>query len=769
MRVTILTDSPFITTGYRDQAIKIAKYLISKGHEVHWLANGHTGKTLDFIRLEDGTELNCKIYGQKAPYFQDILSHHLKKTKSDILLIILDTFMLHGDPNNPSNGWFLKIDHSPAKAIFWYPSDGGAGMPTGCDLILKKCEMAVAYSKFAQKQVKDYYGMDTPYIPLGTEPERFYKLPEVDREKLKERWGLKDKFVIGSVFRNQPRKFPDRMIKTMYAFKKIAEKVPNAIMLLHTDPNDPARPTNLFNLIKRFNLENKVIFTGMNAMNSFDWNKMNDVYNLMDVFFLSTCYTPETLVQTINGIKKIKDIKEEDLVLTHDGTYQKVNKLFKYKYKGNIRKIKPTYSKEFKCTPNHRFLVLKNDKPKDSYRKKKLKNNPKLEWVPAEFIRKGDYLVYPRNKIIKDMNYTEEQMRLFGYYIAEGCIKQKRNKEQGIAFSINTKEEDLTKDILYLMKKYYKINGKVYDYDRNRRVIEFYSVKVGKQFKNMFKSGAKNKDMPTEFMFLPFTKQEQLIKGLWLGDGCFYYNKNKNATEIEYQTVSEKLGWRIFNLLIRLGYIPSFKEQKRQSMVYSIKMADRQKWKFAKIFNYKLKEKNIGNQIGWVDENYAYMPVISNIKEEYEGFIYDLNVDVNHTYVTSIAGHNSGEGWGIPFVEAMSAEVPVVATDYTTTQEIVKDHNAGFGAKLVGTKELNMFEMDMKQYDLEVSNGTLTGSWEVERGFCDVEDAAEKIYKLAQDPELRKEMGRNGRKAVLEEYDQKIVNEKWLKLMQSLI
>jgi hypothetical protein len=173
------------------------------------LANGHIGKTIDYAKLEDGTEIKSKTYGRIGhQYFADIISDHLKKTKSDILLIILDTFMFHGDPNNPQNGWFLKIDHNPAKAIFWYPSDGGGGMPTGCELILKKCDCVVAYSKFAQQQVKDYYGLETEFIPLSTESKRFYRYPEEQREALKKAWGLQGKYIVGSVFRNQPRKFP---------------------------------------------------------------------------------------------------------------------------------------------------------------------------------------------------------------------------------------------------------------------------------------------------------------------------------------------------------------------------------------------------------------------------------------------------------------------------------------------------------------------------------------------------------------------------------
>jgi len=60
--------------------------------------------------------------------------HHWVNQTSPLLNfdILLDTFMLF--PH------LLNKDLSPAKTIFWYPSDGGAGMPKGCESILKKVD-----------------------------------------------------------------------------------------------------------------------------------------------------------------------------------------------------------------------------------------------------------------------------------------------------------------------------------------------------------------------------------------------------------------------------------------------------------------------------------------------------------------------------------------------------------------------------------------------------------------------------------------------------
>lgn len=410
MRITILSDSPFLPTGYSNQAKQLARYLKDKGHEIDWLANGYSGADISYAKLEDGTIFDWKIKGHLVQdYFRSIISNHLKKNRTDIFFILLDTFMLFGP-----DGWFLNIDCSPAKTIFWFPSDGGGGMPKNCELILKKVEEPVAMAKFGQKQCKDYYNLDVKHIPHGVDKNRFYRLSDEERTELRIKWGLNDKFVIGVVARNQPRKNLDRTLKAM---KLVAQKIPNAVLFLHLDPNDPApQAYNMIELIKKLGIENRVLFTGMNAHDGFGWDKMNEVYNLMDCFFLST----------------------------------------------------------------------------------------------------------------------------------------------------------------------------------------------------------------------------------------------------------------------------------------------------------------------------------------------------------------SGEGFGIPIIEAMACKVPVVATDYTTTQELVIDNKAGLGINLSGTEHIDMFDINSKDYDISKYNGTLTGSWEVERGICSVEHAAEQIEYLYNHPEEAKEMGENGRQAIIEKYDFEIVAKQWEDLMNDL-
>lgn len=65
-----------------------------------------------------------------------------------------------------------------------------------------------------------------------------------------------------------------------------------------------------------------------------------------------SCFTEDIEVQTLDGMKKIKDIKVGDKVLTHTGKYQEVIQTFENDYSGEMIEINGV-----KSTPNHPYLV----------------------------------------------------------------------------------------------------------------------------------------------------------------------------------------------------------------------------------------------------------------------------------------------------------------------------------------------------------------------------------------------------------------------------
>ena len=144
---------------------------------------------------------------------------------------------------------------------------------------------------------------------------------------------------------------------------------------------------------------------------------------------------------------------------------------------------------------------------------------------------------------------------------------------------------------------------------------------------------------------------------------------------------------------------------------------------------------NINNRVIFTGTNYYYAWDYKDMVK-----VYNL-MDVFFLGTT-------GEGFGIPIIEAMACEVPCLVTDYTTTPELITENLAGEAIKI--TDEW-------------------FGTWHVNRAIMSIDDAAEKIINLYLNPKLREEYGKNGRAVVLREYEWKIVADKWDKLLKNLI
>jgi len=108
----------------------------------------------------------------------------------------------------------------------------------------------------------------------------------------------------------------------------------------------------------------------------------------------------------------------------------------------------------------------------------------------------------------------------------------------------------------------------------------------------------------------------------------------------------------------------------------------------------------------------------------------------------------SGEGFGVPTIEAMACEIPVVATDYTTTKElIVEDGVCGIPVPICAE---------------------ITGNWVVERAIMDLEKGAQALTALYSNRDGARLMGQEGRRKVLRQYTWDVVLPQWKALFERL-
>src|SRR3989338_7688752 len=110
------------------------------------------------------------------------------------------------------------------------------------------------------------------------------------------------------------------------------------------------------------------------------------------VHYVEGCFTKGNLVTTNPDFKPIEAINIGDNVLTHDGTYRKVNDVYQLPYTGNIYNIH-LYSdstQTIETTEEHPFLWVPREKARDRNK------DWKKEWNLPRYIKPKDYLVIPR-------------------------------------------------------------------------------------------------------------------------------------------------------------------------------------------------------------------------------------------------------------------------------------------------------------------------------------------------------------------------------------
>ena len=380
------------------------------------------------------------------------------------------------------------------------------------------------------------------------------------------------------------------------------------------------------------------------------------------------CLLPDVEINKNDHLEKIENIKTNDKVLSHDGFYNEVGNTFKRKYKGEILKIKNRFGTIF-LTPEHEILAIKLPKTHHFlYLRNKIKFKP--SWYHAQELEKGDVALYPITKEAKDteeikvdltklkfdfkskkipskIKINDEFLRLCGYYLSEGHISDKVTSRY-VSFTFSLKEKEYADDVIQITKNIFGIDAKKRIIEEhNSLVVYVHNVFVVRLFKNLFGKGAVNKSIPHFMMALTPEKQKHLLIGLWHGDGFV----NKKKPRAGYSTISYKIAQQIKSLLLRQSIIPSIYEEKerivngvRHKKSYRIHLGNRDTKELAKLLAVSVNENIEERNDSWIDDDFAYVPIVSISKEFYNGFVHNLHVENTKSFTTdSFSLHNCGD------------------------------------------------------------------------------------------------------------------------------
>ena len=263
-----------------------------------------------------------------------------------------------------------------------------------------------------------------------------------------------------------------------------------------------------------------------------------------------------------------------------------------------------------------RSYLLKNNKIKLW-----CKYDKKLKWIP--------------NKIKIDKNL----MRFIGYYLSEG------SNGQVISFAFHKKEDFYHQDVLNLGKNIFGLKGKLERKKNQKCVCIIFNSKLLSLIMEYLcgKNSWGKKIHPIILYNSEKRLLLELIKGAFRGDGYLKPKQkiNNYYLGIELSTISKFLAWQYRNILMK-NNIKCCLNKDKDTNVYNLLINGKNGNELAKQFFNK--ETHYNSYVrGFRAKNFLYCRISKITKINYKGFVYNLEINNNPSYLANgIIVHNCG-------------------------------------------------------------------------------------------------------------------------------
>ncbi len=355
----------------------------------------------------------------------------------------------------------------------------------------------------------------------------------------------------------------------------------------------------------------------------------------------------EEVVAGVGDWVRVPDIAKRATVINSNGEQTEVAETYTRDFCGKICCIEPFVSpyNAFAVTPNHPVLCLQRTKVKGAR-----KSGPKCDWlrmgkkellgtdpdfIRADQLKVGDYLLFTVNKTVKDNPFfTVDIMKLMGYYLSEGYIIAKGN---AVAFAFNKNETDLIRETKDLLGQFCGKEAKSRTRDNvtevyicSRKLVSFLVKYCGKL--------ACHKKLAEEIITLPFEKQWHLVEKYLLGDGDSYKRRTHNSDTYRMITTSKLLAVQLQEILARGGNFSSIRKiYKTNCVIEGRKLKDSEQY----LVSFKM-ERN--HRFVHFNGRKFLVPIRKIETLDYSGKVYNFQVasEPNTYLVKGFAVHNCG-------------------------------------------------------------------------------------------------------------------------------
>ena len=256
MRVLWISDSPDTPSGFGNVTRFVCGGLAKRGHQV---------SILGWQTMQQQEWNGCQVYPASVGLGSRSLFPFLVRHRPEIVIALADVWWLPYFSAPHIRRQMLLTDTPWA---LYFPIDGNLkeeNLPASWVELLGAVDIPIAMSEFG-RDTAQRSGIDCKYIPHGVDSGIFY--PPADRQRAKAEVDAAGKFMILSDSRNQPRKMLPRLLDI---FAKFAKGRSDALLHLHTDPDDEFTKSGLYSYdvradLRHLGIESQVRFSSGHVM-----------------------------------------------------------------------------------------------------------------------------------------------------------------------------------------------------------------------------------------------------------------------------------------------------------------------------------------------------------------------------------------------------------------------------------------------------------------------------------------------------------------------
>jgi ribonucleotide reductase alpha subunit len=336
--------------------------------------------------------------------------------------------------------------------------------------------------------------------------------------------------------------------------------------------------------------------------------------------YVDQCFTPDTLIYTLDGIKSIANVTIGDKVLTSEGVYHNVNLPVRHYYSGKLLSFRVSDNCfDVKVTPEHQIMSIRKGNLTDGV--ESLRRNINLGLVTLDFydakdLEVGDFLVTSIPDYEIDISQiTEDDCRMYGIIVSSN----NRSVNKISLYIDKTKKETIDFIVKYLSTHgiTYTINDKCLELQTH---ITWSNSTPGFKFtmSQFIQNGESIID--SKYVHLPLFKIINIIQGFIEYSNPTMINITEKLEEsLRINTPSQDVSKKLSNMLLRCGISASIC-----------------------ISNIIIHASTISIQHN--HKTIILTPIKSIDNSDYNGVVHDFEIDKPHDYTVFGFGvaHNGG-------------------------------------------------------------------------------------------------------------------------------